>query len=63
MFPREVETERLLLRQFRDQDFEAYFHLVSDSEVGRFIGGGVAPTREESWRHETLSYGYTSAPR
>ncbi|MGA7989231.1 MAG: GNAT family N-acetyltransferase [Candidatus Dormiibacterota bacterium] len=56
-FPREVETERLLLRQFRDADFEAYFGLFADAEVRRFIGGGVMPTREDAWRHMAMLAG------
>lgn len=46
-----------MLRQFRDADFEAYLHIVSDPEVLRFIGGGVAPTREEAWRHMAMQAG------
>jgi RimJ/RimL family protein N-acetyltransferase len=52
-----VETERLVLRQFRDTDFEAYFRLVSNPEVLRFTGGGVAPTREDAWRHMAMLAG------
>jgi RimJ/RimL family protein N-acetyltransferase len=52
-----VETERLVLRQFRDADFEAYFHIVTDTEVRRFIGGGVVPTREDAWRHMAMLNG------
>jgi RimJ/RimL family protein N-acetyltransferase len=57
VFPREVETERLLLRQFRDQDFEAYFGMVSDPEVRQFIGGGTVSTREDAWRHMAMLAG------
>jgi RimJ/RimL family protein N-acetyltransferase len=52
-----VETERLLLRQFHQDDFDAYFRLVSDPEVRRFIGGGVVPTREDAWRHMAMLAG------
>jgi RimJ/RimL family protein N-acetyltransferase len=60
VFPREVETERLLLRQFREQDFAAYFDLFSDAEVRRYVGGGVMPTREEAWRHMAMVAGIWS---
>jgi RimJ/RimL family protein N-acetyltransferase len=46
-----------VLRQFRDADFETYLHIISDPEVLRFIGGGVAPTREEAWRHMAMQAG------
>jgi RimJ/RimL family protein N-acetyltransferase len=56
-YPRDVETERLLLRQFRDADSEAYFRIVSNPEVRRFIGGGAVPTREDAWRHMAMLAG------
>jgi RimJ/RimL family protein N-acetyltransferase len=57
MFPREVETERLLLRQFREDDFEAYLGIMSDPGVRRFIGGGDAPSRMEAWRGMAMHAG------
>jgi RimJ/RimL family protein N-acetyltransferase len=35
-YPPEVETERLLLRQFRESDFEAYVHLMTTPELLHF---------------------------
>ena len=35
----EIETDRLLLRQFRGADFDAYAAMLADPEVARFIGG------------------------
>ncbi len=55
-----METERLLLRQFREQDFEAYFRLFTDPEVRRFVGGGAKPTRGEVWRHMAMVAGIWS---
>jgi RimJ/RimL family protein N-acetyltransferase len=46
-----------VLRQFRDTDLEAYFAIVSDPEVRRYIGGGSVPTREEAWRHMAMLAG------
>ena len=43
-----VETERLILRDHRLSDFEAYVAMWRDPVVTRFIGG-KARTREESW--------------
>src|SRR6185436_8398192 len=43
-----VETERLILREHRLSDFDAYAALWRDPVVTRFIGGR-ARSREESW--------------
>ena len=42
-----VETERLILREYRLPDFEAYAALWRDPLVTRFIGGRPR-TREEN---------------
>ena len=60
-----VETERLILRPHRLEDFETYQKMWANPEVTRFIGGRPR-TREESWirflRHagswSMLGYGY-----
>jgi RimJ/RimL family protein N-acetyltransferase len=44
----EVETERLLLRGWRDEDVEPYARLCADPEVMKYIGGGATLTLEES---------------
>jgi RimJ/RimL family protein N-acetyltransferase len=43
-----VETERLILRDHRLSDFDAYTAMWRDPVVTRFIGGKPR-TREESW--------------
>ncbi|MGD1934969.1 MAG: GNAT family N-acetyltransferase [Candidatus Phaeomarinobacter sp.] len=35
----EIETERLLLRQFQEADFAVYAAMLADPDVARFIGG------------------------
>jgi RimJ/RimL family protein N-acetyltransferase len=42
-----LETERLLLRRFTEDDLENLVELDSDPEVMRFITGGRATPREE----------------
>lgn len=43
-----IETERLIMRPYRRDDFNAYSALFADPEVTRFIGG-VPFSREQSW--------------
>lgn len=43
-----IETERLILRPYRRDDFAAYSTLFSDAEVTRFIGG-MPFSREQAW--------------
>ena len=43
-----IETNRLILRPYRRDDFASYAHLFADPQVVRFIGG-VPFTREQAW--------------
>ncbi|CCE95393.1 GNAT family N-acetyltransferase [Sinorhizobium fredii] len=43
-----IETERLLLRPYRRDDFPSYSALFADEQVTRYVGG-VPYTREQSW--------------
>ena len=45
-----VETERLRLRAFREDDLDAYAAMSADAEVMRFIGTGVTLDRAGTWR-------------
>jgi RimJ/RimL family protein N-acetyltransferase len=51
-----LQTERLLLREWRDADLDAYAELCADPEVMRFLGGPVA--REQAWRQMALFAGH-----
>lgn len=44
-----LETERLILRDFRTNDLDAYAATLGDAEVMRHIGGKPM-NREDSWR-------------
>jgi RimJ/RimL family protein N-acetyltransferase len=46
---REIDTPRLRLRQFREDDLDAYARITSDPEVMRYVGG-AALSRDEAWR-------------
>jgi RimJ/RimL family protein N-acetyltransferase len=45
-----LETERLRLRAFRDDDLDAYAALCADPEVMRYLGTGVTLNRADAWR-------------
>jgi RimJ/RimL family protein N-acetyltransferase len=53
----QIETERLLLRQFRLSDIDAYAEICADPEVMRFLGGKPF-TRAEAWRHMATMLGH-----
>ncbi|HYP28576.1 MAG TPA: GNAT family N-acetyltransferase [Blastocatellia bacterium] len=53
----ELETERLILRLWRKDDFEAYAKICADPEVMRYLGGKPF-TRLEAWRHMALLVGH-----
>ena len=52
-----LETERLILRMWREADFEQYAELCADPEVMRFLGGKVFD-RIETWRHMASMIGH-----
>ncbi len=37
-----LRTERLLLRPFRAEDFDAYAAMCADAEVMRYLGGALS---------------------
>jgi RimJ/RimL family protein N-acetyltransferase len=45
-----LETERLRLRGFTEDDSEPLFALMQDPDVVRYIGDRRIPTRQEVWR-------------
>jgi RimJ/RimL family protein N-acetyltransferase len=55
-----LETERLLLRQFRDADIDAYAAMLADPEVMRHIGEGKPLTRDDAWRNMAMVAGHWS---
>jgi RimJ/RimL family protein N-acetyltransferase len=45
-----LETERLVLRPFREDDVRPLFELSQDPDVVRYVSDGHMPTLQESWR-------------
>lgn len=53
----ELQTRRLRLRQFRDDDLDAWARITADAETMRFIADGRPLDRDQAWR----SLGYLQA--
>ena len=51
-----IETERLILRGWREDDLDAYAAIMADPEVMRFLGGAMA--RRDSWRSMATMIGH-----
>lgn len=53
-----LETQRLLLRWFRESDFEDFCKICADAEVMRFLGDGKPMTPMEVWRQMATFMGH-----
>jgi RimJ/RimL family protein N-acetyltransferase len=52
-----LETERLILRMWREDDFEEYAGICADAEVMRYLGGKPF-SRLEAWRNMAFMVGH-----
>ncbi len=53
---KELETERLLLRQWKGGDFEAYAAYYAEEETARYVGGVL--DRDRAWRRMASEIGH-----
>lgn len=53
-----LETARLRLRSFRDEDLDDYAALCADPEVMRYLGTGQTLGRAEAWRQMAFILGH-----
>ena len=53
-----LETDRLVLRMFVDDDLDAYYAICSDPEVMEFIGQGKTMNRLDAWRQIAVMLGH-----
>jgi RimJ/RimL family protein N-acetyltransferase len=53
-----LETERLTLRMFRQEDFQHYAQLCADTEVMRYLGEGKTLESWEAWRQMAMIIGH-----
>lgn len=58
MSPKQFETQRLLMRQWQQSDFEAYAEICADAQVMKYLTGGRTFDRLESWRHLAFLMGH-----
>src|SRR5437763_14943692 len=54
----QLETERLVLRMFCEEDFEQYAAMMCDAEVTRYLGDGAPLSREMAWRQMAMILGH-----
>jgi RimJ/RimL family protein N-acetyltransferase len=52
-----LETERLRLRMFTQEDFVPYHIMCTDPEVVRYLGDGQPLSRMDAWRHLAIFLG------
>ena len=52
-----LETERLVLRLFRESDLDAYAEMWGDAEVMKYLGGATL-SRMEAWRNMATVVGH-----
>ena len=52
-----LETDRLLLRMWRNEDFAAYEKMCADPEIMKYLGGRTFD-RLEAWRHMAFLVGH-----
>jgi RimJ/RimL family protein N-acetyltransferase len=53
-----LETDRLTLRAFREEDLAAYAAICADPDVMRYLGEGKTLSRAEAWRQMALIIGH-----
>lgn len=54
----QITTDRLLLRAFRVEDFEAYAEMMADPRVVQYLGEGRPLSRADAWRQMAMILGH-----
>jgi RimJ/RimL family protein N-acetyltransferase len=54
----QLSTPRLLLRDFRAEDFDAYATMMADPAVTRYLGDGRPLGRADAWRQFAMFAGH-----
>lgn len=58
MFIPQLQSQRLILRAFCEEDLDAYAEMCADPEVMRYIGNGQTLSRFEAWRSMAMMLGH-----
>lgn len=53
-----LNTDRLHLRMFRQDDFEIYAQMCADPDVMRYLGAGQTLSRQDAWRQMAMIIGH-----
>ncbi|MDY7013367.1 MAG: GNAT family N-acetyltransferase [Cyanobacteriota bacterium] len=53
-----LKTERLILRMFREEDFNDYAEIFGDPEIARYLGDGQPLSRFAAWRSLAATLGH-----
>ena len=53
-----LETERLVLRPYRESDFDDYAAMAADPMVARYLGDGKTMDRMDAWRAFASHFGH-----
>ena len=53
-----LETDRLILRMFREDDLEPYAKICADPDVMRYLGDGKPLSRGDAWRQMAMILGH-----
>ena len=53
-----LETDRLILRMFRQDDLDEYAAICADPEVTRYLGDGTTLDRAGTWRQMAVLVGH-----
>ncbi|TMQ26758.1 MAG: GNAT family N-acetyltransferase [Candidatus Rokuibacteriota bacterium] len=53
-----LDTERLTLRMFRQDDLDAYAAMCADADVMRHLGDGKPLSRADAWRQMAMILGH-----
>jgi RimJ/RimL family protein N-acetyltransferase len=53
-----LASERLVLRMFRQSDFDDYAEMCGDPDVMRFLGDGQPLSRADAWRNLAVVVGH-----
>jgi RimJ/RimL family protein N-acetyltransferase len=53
-----LETERLILRMFREDDFDDYAEIFGNPEITRYLGDGEPLSRFAAWRSMAFILGH-----